>query len=408
MEPPAQPCAAEAAWRHRVLVEEIKRKGCVQTAAVEAALCAVPRHLFVPHVPLEEAYGDRVISTKYIGDQLVSSASQPAMVALMLEQLALEPGQRVLEVGTGSGYNAALMAHLVGDAGQVISVELELDLSEGAKRHLAAAGFPHVRVVCGDGAAGYAKAAPYDRIIITASARDVVPAWWDQLAPGGRLVAPFAVCPGLQASLAFAYRDHHLESCSAKPCMFMDLRGDAASQERCERVGPHLSLFAAGGATADSQAVHALLEGPYKDWGSGVYFHGRDPAGVMALRMWLALQETELITILVEGPRRQAHYLDFFEQYALSDGLLAQGALALLWRLPRALWDRSFEAVVRGYGTADRLARRLLDGVQRWQAAGRPQLDDYGIKAYRRHLAPALAEREALLARPWTDFVFAW
>ena len=408
MEPPAQPCAAEVAWRHRALVEELKRKGCVQTVAVEAALCAVPRHLFVPHVSIEEAYGDRVISTKYIGDRLVSSASQPAMVALMLEQLALEPGQRVLEVGTGSGYNAALMAHLVGEAGQVVSVELEPDLSEGARRHLDAASFSRVRAVCGDGAAGYVQAAPYDRIIITASARDLAPAWWEQLAPGGRLVVPFSMRPGLQASLAFAHRGHHLESCSAKPCMFMDLRGDAAAQERCERVGPHLSLLAAGGTTVDPQAVHALLEGPYEDRGSGVYFNGRDSAGVMALRMWLALQETELITILVEGQRRQAHYLDFFEQYALSDGLLEQGALALLWRLPRALWDHSFEAVVRCYGAEGRAAQRLLDGVQGWQAAGRPQLDDYGIRAYRRQVAPPLAEREALLARPWTDFVFGW
>lgn len=407
MQSPAPPCAAEVAWRHRALVEELKRKGCVQTVAVEAALCAVPRHLFVPHASIEEAYGDRVISTKYAGDRLVSSASQPAMVALMLEQLALEPGQRVLEVGTGSGYNAALMAHVVGDRGQVVSVELEPDLSEGARRHLDAAGFPRVRAVCGDGAAGYAGAAPYDRIIITASACDIAPAWWDQLAPGGRLVAPFAVRPGLQASLAFAHDGDHLESRSARPCMFMDLRGDVAPQERCDRVGPHWSLLAAGGATADPQAVHALLEGPYKDSGSGVCFNGRDPAGVMALRMWLALQETELITILVEAPRRQAHYLDFFERYALSDGLLEPGALALLWRHPRALWDRSFEAVVRGYGAGDRLARRLLGGVQNWQAAGRPQLDDYRIRAYR-HVAPSLAQREAVLHRRWTKFVFAW
>ncbi len=97
-------------------------------------------------------------------------------MAIMLEQLQLEPGQRVLEIGTGTGYNAALMAHIVGETGQVITIDIDEDIVEGAREHLAAAGYDSVQVVCGDGGLGDVSAAAYDRIIFTVGANNILPA----------------------------------------------------------------------------------------------------------------------------------------------------------------------------------------------------------------------------------------
>jgi protein-L-isoaspartate O-methyltransferase len=109
-------------------------------------------------------------------------------MAIQLEALDLQPGQRVLEIGTGTGYNAALMAHIVGPTGHVVSVDIDCDLVHVATQRLAAAGCEHVQVACGDGLRGYAPHAPYDRLLATGSFRAFSPSWFDQLAAHGRLV----------------------------------------------------------------------------------------------------------------------------------------------------------------------------------------------------------------------------
>jgi protein-L-isoaspartate(D-aspartate) O-methyltransferase len=142
--------------------------GWIQTPRIEAAFRTVLRHQFVPGTPLEEVYSNRLVLTKQDQDgQWISSSSQPAIMAIMLEQLGLEPGHRLLEIGAGTGYNAALMAHIVGKAGQVVTVDIDEDLVEAAREHLTMAGFEQVQVVCADGGYGYVEAAPFDRIILT-------------------------------------------------------------------------------------------------------------------------------------------------------------------------------------------------------------------------------------------------
>ncbi|WP_369974880.1 methyltransferase domain-containing protein [Thermobifida halotolerans] len=174
------------------MVDRLCADGVVRSAAVEAALRRVPRHLFVPGTSLEEAYADEAVHTKHdpATGVSVSAASQPRIVAMMLEQLQAAPGMRVLELGAGTGYNAALLAALVGPEGRVTTVDVDDDLVTGARDHLAAAGAPNVEVVLGDGALGHPDSAPYDRIIATVGAYEVPTAWLEQLAPGGRLVVP--------------------------------------------------------------------------------------------------------------------------------------------------------------------------------------------------------------------------
>jgi protein-L-isoaspartate(D-aspartate) O-methyltransferase len=219
---------------HQAYVDQLKRWGVIRTPLVEAAFRAIPRHLFVPGFPLAEVYSDRAINIKP-----GASSSQPTVYAMMLEQLQLAPGHRVLEIGAGTGYNAALMASIVGESGQVITIDIDEELAASAREHLAAAGFGYVlRVLCGDGSLGCPDAAPYDRIIVTVGAWDIAPAWREQLAPHGRLLVPLAILgPNHQVTVAFEPADDHLESVSISPCVFMMSRGAIAGPS-----GPPRSL----------------------------------------------------------------------------------------------------------------------------------------------------------------------
>jgi protein-L-isoaspartate(D-aspartate) O-methyltransferase len=150
----------------------------------------VPRHVFIPEASVAEAYENRGIPILDLGGEPVSSLSAPGWVAFMLEELTLEPGMRVLEVGAGTGYHAALLACLVGDEGRVVTIEIEPWLAERASTGLTALGFEQVDVVTGDGALGAADEAPFDRILLTTGTWELFPAWTRQLVQGGKLVAP--------------------------------------------------------------------------------------------------------------------------------------------------------------------------------------------------------------------------
>jgi protein-L-isoaspartate(D-aspartate) O-methyltransferase len=150
----------------------------------------VPREVFIPEASLEEAYENVGIPIMGPGGDPVSSLSAPGWVAFMLEELSLEPGMRVLEVGAGTGYHAALLACLVGDEGRVVTIEIEPWLAERARSGLTALGFDQVSVVEGDGALGAPGEGAFDRILLTTGTWEVFPAWTMQLAPRGRLVAP--------------------------------------------------------------------------------------------------------------------------------------------------------------------------------------------------------------------------
>ncbi|MFC6374512.1 methyltransferase domain-containing protein, partial [Nonomuraea thailandensis] len=198
---------------------------------VARAMLAVPRHLFVPGVEPEAAYRDEPIVTKLdAGGLPISSSSQPAIMATMLGQLGVEPGHRVLEIGAGTGYNAALLAYLVGPGGHVVALDLDEDTAEEARRHLDAAGVAGVEVVCRDGAGGHPERAPYDRLIATVGVWDLAPAWLAQLGPGGRLVVPLDL-RGVQVSAAMERDGERWVSRSVAPCGFMRMRGSLTGTE---------------------------------------------------------------------------------------------------------------------------------------------------------------------------------
>ncbi|RBI64656.1 protein-L-isoaspartate O-methyltransferase [halophilic archaeon] len=170
--------------RRRDLVDALARQGRVERESTRAALEAVPRHEFVPESSREDAYADRPLP---IGEGQTISA--PHMVAAMVDLLALESGDRVLEIGTGCGYHAAVTAEVVG-AENVYSVEYHDRLAEQARRRFERLGYGDVSVRVGDGHGGWPEHAPYDAAYLTCAASELPTAVVEQVRPGGRLLAP--------------------------------------------------------------------------------------------------------------------------------------------------------------------------------------------------------------------------
>ena len=208
----------------RRLVKELRRRDYLHSERVAEAFAAVPRHLFVPGQRLKDVYTDRAFITKRVDGVPVSSSSQPSIMAIMLEQLELAPGQRVLEIGAGTGYNAALLSQLVGERGRVTTVDIDAEVADGARAHLRSARYTGVTVLAADGGLGWPEGAAHDRIIATASCWQIPQPWVDQLAEGGILVLPFRL-NGAHISFAFRKEGDRLVSGRAAMCGFMPLRG---------------------------------------------------------------------------------------------------------------------------------------------------------------------------------------
>jgi protein-L-isoaspartate(D-aspartate) O-methyltransferase len=170
-----------AARRKVMVVRQIEARG-VRDPLVLGAMAEVPRHLFVPAAVSAQAYEDYPLP---IGEG--QTISQPYIVALMTECLDLEGGEKVLEVGTGSGYQAAVLGRI---AGEVFSIEINGPLARRAESTLEKLGYDNVHVRVGDGFFGWPEEAPFDAVIVTAAAPEVPPALFAQLAEGGRLVLP--------------------------------------------------------------------------------------------------------------------------------------------------------------------------------------------------------------------------
>ncbi len=167
--------------RRQMVEIQLRRRG-VHDERVLAALAHVPRHEFVPSRFIELAYADRPLP---IG--AAETISQPYMVAAMTEACEVEPGDRVLEIGTGSGYQAAVLAEL---GAKVYSIEKNPRLAANAAALLARKGYAGIEVICGDGSEGYLAAAPYQIILVTAGSPHRPAALVDQMAEGARLVIP--------------------------------------------------------------------------------------------------------------------------------------------------------------------------------------------------------------------------
>jgi protein-L-isoaspartate(D-aspartate) O-methyltransferase len=390
------------------LVEQLRERAV--TAAVREAFRAVPRHLFVPEVPPEVAYRDDAIVTKRDEDgQPISSSSQPAMMALMLDQLGLEPGQRVLEIGAGTGYNAALISHLVSPGGEVLSLDIDLDLVQRARENLARAGYPGVNAECVDGAAGFAARGPYDRIIATVGVWDLAPAWLEQLAPGGRLVVPLDL-GGVQRSVAFEQEaDGHWASRSVVPCGFMRLRGSLAGPERTYVLSKDddLSITVPGGGVLDPDAGLTALDGPATVRSTQAVI---SPEQVFTdLGLWLAIHEPRRCVLseseAAAGQRLSSAPLTI-QNIRFTAGLHSEDGIAVLASQPGQPSDQHM--LVHGYGAAgQRLADRLAAHVTAWDLAGRPG-EGLRISVYPRRRPDSDATGGIVVEKEHHRFLLRW
>ncbi len=412
---------SDARALQQALVDKLKQDGNLHSPPIEAAFHAVPRHLFLPGVSLEQVYRDEAVATKHQDGVAISSSSQPAIMAIMLEQLGLKPGHRVLEIGAGTGYNAALIAHIVGDTGQVVTVDIDDDIVANAREHLATAGFGQVRVVHGDGGAGYPDGAPFDRIILTVAAGEITPAWRAQLAAGGRLVLPLAIRAGVQKSVAFEHADDHLVSVSGRDCGFMALRGAFAAAETRVQLGPEsgLSLTIDGHRSVDAAPIYARLTGAVTDWPTTVSVTRGEIWGGVAL--WLALHEPDLCSLRAEGDLADRGLVPCLFNFGgtwkscFTKGVLQAANLCLLTPPPSTvpaleqLGNTSpFELFVRDLGADDALARTLIEHIATWDAADRPADEGLRIRAYPPDAPYVLAADEAVVLKRWSRLIFDW
>jgi protein-L-isoaspartate(D-aspartate) O-methyltransferase len=408
---------AEPGRLRQDLVAHLKNAGFITTPQVEAAFRAVPRHLFLPALPVTDVYQDTHFFTKQIDGIGVSSSSRPAIMAIMLEQLGLAPGHRVLEIGAGTGYNAALLAHLVGETGRVVTVDLDDDTAAQARPHLIAAGCEQVEVICGDGALGYAAGAPYDRIILTVGAWDILPAWREQLR--GRLVLPLTIRPKLMVSAAFEVADTHLYSVSAHFCDFMPLRGIFAhpAEDCILALGPMpglvLDLDRDPQHAVDAERLYTQLCGSYRDIATHQWL---TPDENTALNLWLRLHEVGWCALSATGELAQPAVVPpLFGQvgeYCFTTGLCSQTGLCLCTRapdqaeyVPFSVDAAPFELYLRQFGSDDGLAQRMLNQVLSWNRIGRPSGQQLPIRAYPKGARYTTARDQAVIQKVWNDYV---
>ncbi len=205
--------------QRRRLVEKLIEEGYIRRPEVAEAMLKVPREEFVPEEYKDLAYIDRPLP---IG--MGQTISAPHMVAYMIEAAELKRGDKVLEVGTGSGYHAAVMAEIVGPEGHVYTIERIPQLAEKAKERLERLGYgDRVTVLVGDGSKGYPPAAPYDKIIVTAAAKRIPEELVKQLKVGGIMVIPVEEEPGYQVLYRIEKRPEGLRVQRLLPVAFVPL-----------------------------------------------------------------------------------------------------------------------------------------------------------------------------------------
>lgn len=356
------------------LLTHVREQGGATDALVADALRTVPRHIFLPDIPPDAAYHDEAIVTKRDQQgQPTSSSSQPTIMAIMLDQLGVARGHRVLEIGAGTGFNAALISHIVGAHGRVFSIDLDQDVVDRAEENLSAAGCRGITVLTADGALGHPEKAPYDRIIATVGVWDLAPAWLEQLAPDGRIVVPLDL-RGVQRSVCFERDGDHWTSRSARPCGFMRMRGSLAGPERTYLLDPdtQLTLGLPETRELDAEAVTEALDSPETDVRTGIapgQLELLDGFGLwLAIRepRWFSLSEVEPGTRLRDAPLRATDTV-------ATAGILDDYGLAIIRT------GEDGELVAAG---AETCAGELAEHIAAWDEAGRPGSAGLRIDAY--------------------------
>ena len=356
------------------LVAVLKQEGTLSQPLVEAAFLRVPRHLFIDHFFQREIrdrqmhvqemrlssypsaddwlsaiYANEPLATAYDEEcTATSSSSSPAAMAIMLEASELGPGLRVLEIGTGTGYNAALLAAIVGNQGHVFTVEIDSDLAMQAEHRLDQVVGPKVTVYAGNGLEGYAPGAPYDRILVTGSTPNVPLPWLEQVRPGGiilmNLIGEMGACAFLKIVKKEAAFSAHGRFLSGSEFMELHEAGKYP-RRRATLVGQYLP-----------RTITARASGTRADFDLSLLWDRR-----LDFALQLAFPQMSFASVYVNP---------------MCPCLIDRASDTML--LFRPTGEEHFQVEMRG---DPHLWERVLTAYQQWVGLGRPD-----VRAYHLHI----------------------
>lgn len=348
------------------MVQSLIALGAARDPRVLAAFRTVPRHLATPEVCMTAAYGAEVAPvTKTDASGVdISSVSAPRVQAMQIEQAEIEPGMSVLEIGSG-GPNAAYLAEMV-QGGQVVTMDIDPDVTDRTAAFLKTVGYRNVTVLTGDAEDGAPGHGPFDRIVVTVQAADIPPAWIHQLKEGGRLVVPLRM-RGMTRTVAFVRHGDHLVSDGFELCGFVPMQGAGENRVRLAVLhdveGEEIALRLDGHPEPDTRALAAALAmSPVVQW-SKVTLGGSESNEHLDLWLTTALDNLPLMAAK-PGARKRGLVVS-----ASPLGIpTLVGADSFAYRTVRAtrVKDR-YELGAIGHGPHARaLAGRLVAEIQTW------------------------------------------
>lgn len=281
-----------AAELRDALVDELLADKKITSPAVERAFRTVPRHLFIAEgTPLIDVYDvDRSVPLKRDADGgVISSTSATYIQARMIEQAEARPGMNVLEIGSG-GYNAALLAEIVGPDGHVVSVDIDPEVTDRASDLLDQTGYARqVTVMQADAQNPLPGFGTFDAILVTVGAWDIAPAWLEHLSANGRLVVPLRM-NGITRSIGFRRENDHLVSTSAEVCGFVPIQGDGAHDEQIVQLtdpnGHHVQFRFDQDVPEDISQLDGVLATDHTELWSGVT--NKHGVSFADLHLWFA------------------------------------------------------------------------------------------------------------------------
>ena len=351
-----------------------ERLGLVLNAEVRRALLTVPRHLFAEDdADLEAAYKDQdaIVTKRNDRGLALSSLSAPWLQALMIRQAAVEPGLRVLEIGSG-GYNAALLREVVGDNGHVVTLDIDPEVTDRATRTLTAAGYRDIEVITADAEYPLTPPQTFDAIIVTVGAWDIPLAWSAQLAPDGRLVVPLRT-HGITRSWALEHQNDALVSVNQLMCGFVPMQGAGAFRRAYVPLLPddRAGLRQDEDDDTDLGELTGVLSQPRAEAWSGVTI---GPLTTFAdLDLWLATTMPGSCLITAHQQAIDAGTVSL--SWAHGTPALADGPNLAYRSKPRPLGgpEKLHEFGVTAHGPdAAAVAQTMAEHIQAWDKAGRP------------------------------------
>jgi protein-L-isoaspartate(D-aspartate) O-methyltransferase len=391
---------APAKYQRQLLdkTRQIYHQTPISDATVQAFL-AVPRHLFVRRYrergskewcEVNEGNLDQHLATLYADnpltlfgdddDHVPSTISQPSFVLRMLDLLQFQPGQTVLELGAGSGWNAALIGQLVGPSGNVYSLEIIPEIAKRAADTIAELGITNVHVVAADGGDGYAAGGPYDRITFTAGTYDLPRQFYEQIKPGGLLLAVIKNEGGGDNLFLLQKVDDHFESRHSMPCGFVQLSG----KYKTESLDP-----------ITIEALPEWSEVQRQEVARRAYWWGGKG------REWFMWQTVGIRSFLgVTEPLFRAFKI-------------VRAHPAATEQLYFGLWDRDNMSLVLArddelisYGNA-RATEHLLQAVHEWVDLGMPAASSFTLRVYRSDRPVATRGHQWIVKRQESQFLWS-